>query len=236
MLVPDDELCIQRMLNITEIPDDIEREYMIRVRMYHKQGASGPIGAMALIDMLRFLGHSCEPGRIALPDDDKTNWRGVDIMTPVHVRVDGVWTTTPATFQGEIQAGLVAVDRFGKIDEFNSFDVRLPPPDLPDDVDAASFKGKASDLDDKPDARINLVDGNGEDQDDVPSGKTVFDDPPKVNWGNVKKGTPIYHRTAKGDIYEAKFMRCLAQGQAEIRMDHDSRVHTIERETIVLAE
>ena len=52
-----------RMLGVprAQIPEYVLTEYEIRLGMYHRDGASGPIGSLALIDMLRSMGLGLRP-------------------------------------------------------------------------------------------------------------------------------------------------------------------------------
>jgi hypothetical protein len=45
------------LLRVEELPADVEEEYEIRRKMFHGCGGSGPLQALALISLLRFLGH-----------------------------------------------------------------------------------------------------------------------------------------------------------------------------------
>ena len=162
MIVPDDEMCIQQMLGIDAIPEDIEREYMIRARMLHRQLAGGAIGPIAVVDLLRALGYGPPPPQ-ATDDEGRIVWRRVEQGTPVNVRVDGQWSPNGqnVTFQGEVGGGTIAVQwANGRIDEFNAFDVRLADTGLPSDVDSESFMGEADRP--MPDARIGLIRGSKE--------------------------------------------------------------------------
>ncbi|MEO1615058.1 MAG: hypothetical protein AAFV88_04360 [Planctomycetota bacterium] len=225
MIVPEDHLCIQQMLGIEVIPKKIEEEYGIRIRMYHRQGAGGPLGVTGLIDMLRFLGCSCGQAKFA-KQSEQIDWRRIDEGTPVQVQVGNEWLTDHATFQGSVSAGSLAVERGGQIDEFNAFDVRLVKDQFPDDVDEESFKGDPDDLRHKPDDRINLVEAGSDSPDDGDIGDAADAPPPKkVNWAQVKKGTPVWYRDPDSDrILDAKFMRCLSDGKANVQVEGEDEI------------
>jgi len=131
IMVPDDELLIQQMLGISIIPDDIQEEYGIRITLYHRHGPGGPLGPLALIDMLRFLDYSCEVGKEIRKDEERMeiDWHTVPTGTPVQVRQKGLWIMSMATYQGIVQAGILAIERFGRVDEYRAIDVRLPTED-----------------------------------------------------------------------------------------------------------
>ena len=177
-IVPDDELCIQQMLGIVEIPEDILEEYMIRARMFHRQLSGGAIGPVAIVDMLRALGYGPLPPQ-ATNDEGNADWRLVERDTRVDIRIDGKWISDPGiTFQGEVGGGTVAVNNRGRIDEFNSYDVQIPARVLPADVNAESFEGEADKA--VPDARASLIEDDGDEEEwspelaeDLPGAETV---------------------------------------------------------------
>ncbi len=71
MMHPHDFEILSILLRVDSMPDDIESEYAIRQRMYHGCGGTGPLRALALIEMLRFLGHE-QPER---PASTNVDWR-----------------------------------------------------------------------------------------------------------------------------------------------------------------
>lgn len=56
MIHEQDEYMIKVMVGAERITPAMEKEYEIRLRMYHRSGASGPLGVQGLIPMLRDLG------------------------------------------------------------------------------------------------------------------------------------------------------------------------------------
>ena len=248
-LVPDDELCIQQMLGILEIPEEIEQEYMIRVRMLHRQLSGGPIGPIAIVGMLRHLDIGPPPPQV-VNDDGMADWRRVEVGTRVDVKIDGVWQTDDQiAFAGEVGSGTVAVNIRGRIDEFNAFDVRIPDPTLPSDVDPESFEGEVERY--EGDARAKLittptVEETNEASDTVtetsdtppeenqveakaPKGDIDSDDdvPPnleqKVNWGQVKKGTEVWLRNGE-DMLDVVFQRCVKPDKALVIADGEEEL------------
>lgn len=239
-LIPEDELCVQQMLGIDVIPEDIEIEYMIRVRMLHRQLAGGPIGPVAIVDMLRYLNIGPPPAQV-VNEDGQADWRRVVVDTPVEAMVDEEWVA--GLFAGEVGGGTIAVKINGKIDEFNSFQVRIPQETLPADVDADSFSVPAAVIND-PDARADLLNDSESDEasseeveteseeNDVetatPQGDIGIDDevpryvPVKVNWGQVKKGTEVWFRD-EADFFDATFLRCVKPDKAIIEIDGNER-------------
>ena len=55
MLHREDEVNLGRILRVSQFSDQLLAEYEIRVRMYHACGASGALGPLALIDMVRSM-------------------------------------------------------------------------------------------------------------------------------------------------------------------------------------
>lgn len=253
--VPDDEECIQQMLGILDIPIEIEREYMLRVRMLHKNSSGGPIGPIAIVDMLRFLGIG-PPAPQIMNADGRADWRRVPVDTPVEISIDGKWVGgRNITFQGEVGGGTLAVDNRGKIDEFNAFEVRIPDPDLPPDVDAESFEGEVER--DEGDARAELLDLEGmaslseadasvpikgatdtksenEVEKAAPKGDIGSDDdvPPNVeqsvNWGRVRKGSEVWLRDGD-DMHDAVFHRCVPPDKALVLVDGEDEPREVKR-------
>lgn len=57
MLHGSDRHLLECGLKTTEIPADVEAEYEVRRKMYHRMGGSGALGMILIVDMLRSLGH-----------------------------------------------------------------------------------------------------------------------------------------------------------------------------------
>lgn len=246
MLVPDDELCIQMMLGIDQIPADIQHEYMIRARMLHRQLAGGAIGAVAIVDMLRSLGYGPPPaGKTG--DDGRIDWRKIEIDTPVNVCTNGTWTLNSEniTFQGCVGQGTLAVRCLGQINEYNAFDVRLADIGLPNDVDEDSFTKPGRHESPKPDARIDLIPDDAVSQDDADNGfeseieqSEIGDEGPpnvtqKVHWQKVRKGTPVWFRDGD-DMKDAKFLRCHKTGMAKILVEGENEPREVDRNFLKL--
>lgn len=259
MIVPDDEQCIQQMLGIDIIPVDIEAEYMIRARMLHRQLSGGPIGPVAIVDLLRSLGYGPPPPSV-VDQEGRVDWRRVEIGTAVQVRIGGEWKPSSFgfTFQGEVGAGTLAVKHSGRIDEFNRFDVRIDTHGLPSDVDKASFEGKPSNVN-EADARLDLIDRVVSDatshetpstkvdasENEVESSQAEGDigsddeipvsasEEVKVNWGQVKKGTEVWYRDG-ADLCDAKFVRCLKDGQAFVLIAEETEPRQVARDQLQL--
>lgn len=240
MIVPDDELCIQTMLGIDAIPEDIEHEYMVRVRMLHRQLAGGPIGPVAIVDMLRSLDYG--PPTVVKDKNSKTiQWRSLEPGTQLEVFKGGKWRKDLyATFQGEVGGGTIAVKVDGRIDEYNSCDLRLSDDGLPDDVDIESFTEPGKHSAPQADARLSILDDKNEVEKKIESEKIHPDDEPpiqpplkNVNWGTVKKGTEIWFRDGE-DVYDAIFQRCVGNGMASITIAGEEQSRDVDRSKLLM--
>ncbi len=124
MLHPDDEQDLCRILRREEVPEDLVAEYDVRIGMYHRAGASGPLGAIGLVDMTRALGYEPKPSPDAPP---QTDWRiqPKDGRTRVEVILDG--EKRDGAFAGFAPAGMLAVeiDGIGDVRECSRLSVKL---------------------------------------------------------------------------------------------------------------
>lgn len=97
---------LARMLGNGDVPDSVELEYGIRQRMYHSEGGSGPLGAMALISMLRFLGLGPDSGKEV---QEQVNWLDIPDNGTVRVEAEFYNEWAPGTYLGIIEHGTLAV-------------------------------------------------------------------------------------------------------------------------------
>lgn len=166
MILPDDEMTIQRMLGVGVVPSDVHDEYMNRVRFLHREVAGGPMGPGMVVDMLRFLGY--EPGKTGSTQTGVLDWRKVDRGTLVQVRRAGHWTAAEmeCRFEGFVDSGTLAVLLpGGRVDEFNKCDVRILEVDTegivpPEEGLGGTMRDGAPD----PDARVGLLDDKPADE------------------------------------------------------------------------
>jgi len=103
---PQDLLSIQRMLGESQTSLEIEHEYKVRLQMYHRDGNSGPLGTLGLLDMLRFLKLAPPAAEERAPEID---WREMpqDGRVRVEARFWGSWM--PGVFLGFIESGTLAI-------------------------------------------------------------------------------------------------------------------------------
>lgn len=245
MILPEDEMTIQRMLGKSLIPSDIHDEYMARVRFLHKEVSGGPMGPGMIVDMLRFLGYM--PSNGGGQQDGPPDWRSVDRGTLVQVRRAGHWTSPEmeCRFEGFVDSGTLAVLLpGGRVDEFNKCDVRLKP--LGEDISQEDLGGTMRDGKPEPDDRLSLVDdapqGVPEDPAEDPrqdppgevneKGELVsLDEPtpswPTPSWRTLKKGDPLWVREwvdGEPEVHDAKFVKKIPKNVKVLMVVGDEEV------------
>jgi hypothetical protein len=134
MIQSQDREMLGTMLGVDEqsLPERVEHECAIRTKMYHSAGSSGPLGALALIAMLRALDLGPKPD----PDQPaRIDWRQYpdDGTVRVEARYFGGWQ--PGVFLGFIANGTLAIrlDNQEGIAECRYDIVRLAPVDMHQD-------------------------------------------------------------------------------------------------------
>lgn len=106
MILIQDLESLQRITGLPEIPPKLEEEYELRLRLYHADGNSGPLGSIGLIDLVRFLGY----GRtFAQERVEVIDWRQYpqDGSVRVEAKYFGGWM--PGAFRGFVADGLLAI-------------------------------------------------------------------------------------------------------------------------------
>lgn len=211
-MVPQDELALQKILGSKAIPQEVADEYRLRAGMFHRGGASGPIGLMALVDLVRFCGLA--PATLDT-EPEHVSWGGYpqDGSTRVEARFFGAWK--PGAFLGFGKAGslLVRLEEDGKTRECMRHVVRLvvveskhePVHEAPTplaaqleaaDSDSVSSNGQAAPVEqEKPLPPV----GAG----DPEAASRPFD--ADLDWGTVETGAEVYV-DIDGDVQEGKFV------------------------------
>ena len=128
---PDDQRLINTMLGVIDVPKELEQEYSLRRRMLRLAGNTGPLGLVALIDLIRYLGF--DPAEEPLPD---VPWERYPANESIRVAVR--WTKEPTSpwfhglFCGIVQDGSLLVRMFSGqnshesiVRTFHRGDVRL---------------------------------------------------------------------------------------------------------------
>jgi len=152
-----DETSLQRMLGV-EAPEEVRAECELRTRMYHADGNSGPLGSVALIEMVRWMGLS--PKNVERPVE-KVDWRQYpqDGTVRVEARFFGAWM--PGRFLGFVEAGTLAVrlEEDATVKECRPDMVRLADGiSLSDGGRLMDERIPDGDEDEGPDARAQLLD------------------------------------------------------------------------------
>ena len=177
---PQDVEMMERMVP-GSVDDILEQEYMYRYRMYHRSGATGPLGSLALVDLLRHLGLTPpKPGESV----GKTDWKDVPLGNIVATS-DG----REGEFVGLIANGTVGV-RFPdspQIIEFRAFDVTPGPRAVPEDV--------IEDLPQEPDKVPEVY-----------QEANVAPEKADVDWTKLSKGQELWVKL-DGDMYDATLIK-----------------------------
>jgi len=162
-----DHETLLRILRVEAIPEAVAAEYEIRQSMFHRGGASGPLGVMALVDLARHLGLAPEPDpeQAAVAD-----WRKVpaDGTARVEAQFFGEWV--PGAFLGFVEGGTVAVRLDGDdlVRECRPGMLRLGGPPFPEPADDAAPAAEQDEEKPVPDA------GETPDWEAVPVGTVVY--------------------------------------------------------------
>lgn len=127
LLTPADAAALPRLLRLDgrPIPQQVIDEYNIRIRMFHSAGHSGPIGTVALIDMIRYLGINPIPeqksSRELVP-------QFVDLPEGAAIEVRRNATWNPARLVRVAQFGIIVarVEGDNRVTEWRKDQVRLP--------------------------------------------------------------------------------------------------------------
>lgn len=132
MMIPSDEDSLRRMLGVEaeSIPAAVIAEYELRLKMFHSDGHSGPIGSVAIIDMLRSMKLGPRPSN---EQAQETDWLRLPIDGSVHVEAkvlssdDNEYKWIPGVFVGRVGVGTLAVRLDGGVyvHEFGRRDVRI---------------------------------------------------------------------------------------------------------------
>jgi hypothetical protein len=205
MIHPQDERSLQRMLGESEIPTELVAEYELRLSLYHRDGNSGPLGTVGMIDLVRSLGLGRKP---AVENAKVVSWRDYpnDGSVRVEARFFGEWM--PGVYLGFVDSGTIAVridgDAFVKECRPDMVRIAKPEPEANDDI---------------PDSRASLLESPKQDEPDVtePKAERIAvpqavaageDEVPDVNWSTVKSGSAVWAEV-DGDYVNAEFVEAL---------------------------
>ena len=153
MMIQADEDSLRRMLGVEpdQFPSVVVAEYELRLRMFHSDGHSGPIGTVAIIDMLR--GFKLGPPRLINKLPLEADWSKVPMDGTVRVEVkmqsaaeNGELRWFSGVYLGQVGMGTLAVrlDGFAYVREFRRNEVRFvreKPVEAVEEPDAAWTSG-----------------------------------------------------------------------------------------------
>lgn len=89
------------------MPEEVLKEYLLRIQMYHCLGTSGPLGPVGLVDLVRACGYERTFGsKTASP------WRSTKKGTPIEASYSGQWV--PGVFHGVTNQGALAIQLEGE--------------------------------------------------------------------------------------------------------------------------
>ena len=113
MIIRSDEDSLARMLNVepADLPDSVREEYEVRIHLYHCDGASGPLGSLALIAMLRSMNLGRRPAETKPPPVDwsRVPWDGSVRVTARITNAAGDKQQASGAFVGEERGGMLAI-------------------------------------------------------------------------------------------------------------------------------
>lgn len=160
LMHPRDEECLKNMLAVEALPLILQEEVGLQTRMFHKSGASGPIGALGLIAIIRQFG--MKPPRTK-QQEGAVIWRNfkTDGSTKILAHYFGSWQ--PGVYVGLSGNGMLCVrmdENPHVVREARQGIVRLAEGQA--ELTAANFPPR----DEGPDARATILDRK-------PASKTV---------------------------------------------------------------
>jgi hypothetical protein len=205
----EDRDSLLRILGCNEVAPALEKEYELRLRMFHSDGNSGPLRTVALIDLVRSLGLA--PPH-APKSEERIDWRQYpqDGSVRVEARFFGGWM--PGAFIGFVHNGTLAI----RIDDDPM--IRECRPDmvrLATEIDTVSQHLEpvpAAPPAVEQEEAFSLDDEDGDEADTEPDEETP-PEPPKakplkrplaVDWSKVQMGAPVLVE-ADGDVLDGFF-------------------------------
>jgi len=113
-----------------DVPEKYAREYSLRLSMFHKDGNSGPLGSLGVIECLRYCGFTPE---FAVEKPAEIDWDTIKRGQRVEARFNGAWLAGEFLGFGQHRVLLVQLDEIEEVKECGRHMVRLsdkpkPPP------------------------------------------------------------------------------------------------------------
>lgn len=219
----------ERFLGTPEVPKKYVREYWLRLNLYHKDGNSGPLGTLAVIECLRFSGW--KPPHPADEPEEETNWDTVNRGARVEARFGGAWAAGEFVGFGENRVLLVRLDDDEFIKECRRDMVRVAadqtprvvapvaeekevlPPD-PDDAEYADVM---------PDSPVPFV---------PPSQETPAWQSKDTDWAQVTPGDAVWVEINEEPL-DGTFVSVASDGQVIVLVE--GQEHTVASEAVIHA-
>lgn len=212
MVIKTDEDSMSRMLGIpaAQIPEKVLAEYELRLKLFHCDGNSGPLGTIGIIDMIRSMG--LKPASTQ-KQTTLVDWSRVPMNGSVRVMArltdaQGKPTWVSGVYVGQVGVGSLAVRLDGDlyVHEMHRADVRI--------------------------AREEPMEPES-----VPGKKLTEDVPSETGpWSSVKVGDPVM--VEAGDDYQNGQFQGVQEGEVLVLLEGEltSRPFASELVTAIVAE
>lgn len=210
-----DQQVLQAILGVEQLPEDVVQEAELRTKLYHGAGAcSGPLGPLAMIDLVRFLGH--RPKK-AEPKVEGVIWR--------NLTTDGSVKVVAGPFFGSMQEGVflgimpdgklaIKINVDGMVRECRQQMVTLASEGH---VDYKEPAPPVADLIQEP------ID-------------TQDEEIPEFAWESVSKDAPVW--VSQGDDKDpltGSFVKVLKDGKLSVKIEGEDKARAFEKETVLYA-
>jgi hypothetical protein len=218
MIVADEE-CLRRLLRTDSLPVSLIEEVELRTQMFHRSGGSGPIGPLACIDAIRFLGMKPTLDVVAA---EQVDWRKVPMNGTVRVEAKFFGQWMPGVFRGFSDAGKLAIkmDDDEVVRECRKDMVRLRVEESPKSVDELDARGKLimKQLESVEEAPVAT-------QEEPEQGEVQAPNLLPFNWDAAKKGDEVWVEV-DGEMYTGKFVSH-DDGLATVRLNGEKKNRTV---------
>ncbi len=212
MVVPQDEQTLQRLLGVETLPDKVVSEYEIRASLFHRSGSTGPLGPLALVDLVRFLG--LRSPKVEAPPV-KVDWRALPQNGTVRVEGKFFGDWRPGVFVGLVEHGTLGVrfDDDPVIRECRADMLRLSDAPLPKEgLNIEPVSDTVSQ--EQPDARAGLLDGPEIVEADEEPWKSKT---PNIDWSAITPGVNVW-AWVDGDLADGVYVRPSDEGRIVVRV------------------
>lgn len=222
----------ERFLGTNEIPKKFVREYSLRISLYHRDGNSGPLGTLAIIELLRFGGW--RPPHPADEPEEETNWDAVKRGTRVEARFFGSWAPGEFVGFGEHKVLLVRLDDDEFIKECRRDMVRVAEDQTPRVVEVVEQKEVLPpDPDEVPSDHADVMpEAPKADEWVPPTVETPAGQFKQTDWTQVAAGDEVWV-TLNDEPMDGTFVSVANDGQVVVLIA--GQEHTVASETVIHA-